>query len=246
MLQFRCRSTGYTDIQFVIPLVNLFSLLYKYYVHAWASIARPPLHNYIIVRNSHSSCFHLGNIVWNEFPPCFCPPKLTSRSCELPTVCKTRRHHIYRWSSGNQQTINRCSWLLHSLKLTATLLTPEIFSRAPKRKRESLPTIYFRDAILVSGSVDEAHGFKLCFFWLCWNVQFMSKKLLLVCLWWFWWTTCLGLSGAFRRWMQDLGKESWCRGDVFCWWFRNSVGSLHLYKWTLKISNSTLDPGKLT
>ena len=71
MLQFRCRSTGYTDIQFVIPLVNLFSLLYKYYVHAWASIARPPLHNYIIVRNSHSSCFHLGNIVWNEFPPCF-------------------------------------------------------------------------------------------------------------------------------------------------------------------------------
>ena len=71
MLQFRCRYTGYTDQQFVIPQVNLFSLLYKYYVHAWASIARPPLHNYIIVRNSHSSCFHLGNIVWNEFPPCF-------------------------------------------------------------------------------------------------------------------------------------------------------------------------------
>ena len=167
--------------------------------------------------------------MWNEFPP----PKLTSRSCELPTVCKTRRHHIYRWSSGNQQTINRCSWLLHSLKLTATLLTPEIFSRAPKRKRESLPTIYFPDAILVSGSVDEAHGFKLCFFLVmlkcsihvqrsCYLYVFddFDEPRVLV---------YQVLSGAECK---ILVKNPGAEAIMFCWWFLNSVGSLHLYKWT--------------
>ena len=60
--------------------------------------------------------------------------------------------------------------MLNYLKLTACL--PPENKPGPKRKRESLPTIYFQDAILVSGSVDEAHGFKLGF--LCYVEMFNS------------------------------------------------------------------------